>query len=106
MATSAPGYSSVRPKDKSPVSETLKSNGYPTAQFGKCHEVPVWEVSPVGPFQQWPTGTGFEYFYGLVGGRPTSTIRGCSKVRGPCRRRERRLHPVPHGNQDDCPLGR
>ncbi|MBX7434179.1 arylsulfatase [Mycobacterium sp. Y57] len=68
MATSAPGYSSVRPKDKSPVAETLKLNGYSTAQFGKCHEVPVWEVSPVGPFQQWPTGSGFEYFYGFVGG--------------------------------------
>ncbi|MGE5693842.1 MAG: arylsulfatase [Candidatus Sericytochromatia bacterium] len=68
MATSAPGYSSVRPKDKAPVAETLKLNGYSTAQFGKCHEVPVWEVSPVGPFHQWPTGSGFEYFYGFVGG--------------------------------------
>jgi hypothetical protein len=45
-ATSAPGNSSVRPKDKAPIAETLRLNGYSTAQFGKCHEVPVWEVSP------------------------------------------------------------
>jgi arylsulfatase A-like enzyme len=67
IATSAPGNSSVRPKDKAPIAETLLLNGYSTAQFGKCHEVPVWEVSPVGPFHQWPTGSGFEYFYGFVG---------------------------------------
>ena len=48
MATSAPGNSSVRPKDKAPLAETLKLNGYSTAQFGKCHEVPAWEVTPVG----------------------------------------------------------
>jgi len=67
-ATSAPGYSSIRPKDKAPVAEILKLNGYSTAQFGKCHEVPVWETSPMGPFDHWPTGSGFEYFYGFVGG--------------------------------------
>ena len=68
IATSAPGYSSVRPKDKAPIAETLRLNGYSTSQFGKCHEVPVWEVSPVGPFHQWPTGSGFEHFYGFIGG--------------------------------------
>jgi arylsulfatase len=68
IATSAPGYSSVRPKNKAPLAEILKLNGYSTAQFGKCHEVPVWETSPMGPFQQWPTGSGFEYFYGFIGG--------------------------------------
>src|ERR1700739_4579785 len=68
IATSAPGNSSIRPKDKATVAETLMLNGYSTAQFGKCHEVPVWEVSPVGPFHQWPTGSGFEYFYGFIGG--------------------------------------
>jgi arylsulfatase A-like enzyme len=67
IATSAPGYSSIRPKEMAPLAETLMLNGYSTAQFGKCHEVPVWEVSPVGPFHQWPTGSGFEYFYGFVG---------------------------------------
>jgi arylsulfatase len=68
MATSAPGYSSVRPLEAAPLAETLVLNGYSTGQFGKCHEVPVWETSPMGPFHQWPTGSGFEYFYGFIGG--------------------------------------
>ena len=69
FATSAPGYTSVLPKNKAPLAMTLKLNGYSTAQFGKCHEVPVWETSPLGPFSQWPTGGGgFEYFYGFIGG--------------------------------------
>ena len=69
IATSAPGYTSVLPKTKAPLAMTLKLNGYSTAQFGKCHEVPVWETSPLGPFDQWPTGGGgFEYFYGFIGG--------------------------------------
>jgi len=69
IATSAPGYSSLLPKDKAPLPMTLKLNGYSTAQFGKCHEVPVWQTSPLGPFDQWPTGGGgFEYFYGFIGG--------------------------------------
>ena len=68
-ATGAPGYSSVLPNTMSPLARTLKLNGYNTAQFGKCHEVPVWEASPVGPFDAWPTGGGgFEYFYGFIGG--------------------------------------
>jgi arylsulfatase A-like enzyme len=76
MATSAPGNCSIRPKDKAPIAETLKLNGYSTAQFGKCHEVPAWEVSPVGPFHQWPTGSGFEYFYGFVGGEANQYYPG------------------------------
>ncbi len=76
MATSAPGNSSIRPKNKAPIAETLKLNGYSTAQFGKCHEVPVWEVSPVGPFHQWPTGSGFEYFYGFIGGEANQYYPG------------------------------
>jgi arylsulfatase A-like enzyme len=68
IATSAPGYNSIRPNTCAPLAETLKLNGYSTAQFGKCHEVPVWETSPMGPFQAWPTGSGFEYFYGFIGG--------------------------------------
>ncbi len=68
LATSAPGYNSVRPNTKATLPEILKLNGYSTAQFGKCHEVPVWETSPMGPFNQWPTGSGFEYFYGFIGG--------------------------------------
>jgi arylsulfatase A-like enzyme len=68
IATSAPGYNSIRPNTCAPLAETLKLNGYSTAQFGKCHEVPVWETSPMGPFHAWPTGSGFEYFYGFIGG--------------------------------------
>ncbi len=69
IATSAPGYSSVRPNTCAPLAQTLKLNGYSTAQFGKCHEVPVWETSPLGPFDSWPScGGWFEYFYGFIGG--------------------------------------
>lgn len=69
LATSAPGYNSLRPNNCAPLAETLKLNGYSTAQFGKCHEVPVWTASPVGPFDGWPSpGGGFEYFYGFIGG--------------------------------------
>ncbi|MFM1725788.1 MULTISPECIES: arylsulfatase [Rhodococcus] len=69
MATAAPGYTSVRPDTCAPLAEMLKLNGYATAQVGKCHEVPIWETSPVGPFDRWPSpGNGFEYFYGFLGG--------------------------------------
>jgi arylsulfatase A-like enzyme len=68
LATSAPGYNATRPDKTAPLAEILKLNGYSTAQFGKCHEVPLWETSPMGPFRQWPTGSGFEYFYGFIGG--------------------------------------
>ncbi|OQP43596.1 arylsulfatase [Niastella yeongjuensis] len=68
IATSAPGYNSLRPNTCAPLAEILKLNGYSTAQFGKCHEVPVFESSPLGPFQHWPTGSGFEHFYGFIGG--------------------------------------
>lgn len=68
IATSAPGYTGARPNFTAPVAEILKLNGYSTAQFGKCHEVPAWETSPLGPFEHWPTGSGFEHFYGFVGG--------------------------------------
>ena len=69
IATGAPGYCSVLPNTMAPLAKTLKLNGYNTAQFGKCHEVPVLQTSPVGPFDAWPTGGGgFEYFYGFIGG--------------------------------------
>ncbi len=79
-ATSAPGYTSIRPKSTAPLAETLKLNGYSTAQFGKCHEVPVWKTSPVGPFDLWPTGSGFDYFYGFHRWRDQSVLP--SAVRG------------------------
>jgi arylsulfatase A-like enzyme len=69
LATSAPGYTSLKPNTCAPLAQTLRLNGYSTAQFGKCHEVPVWQSSPMGPFDAWPTGGGgFEYFFGFIGG--------------------------------------
>jgi arylsulfatase len=68
LATSAPGNSSIWPNTAAPLAKILNLNGYSTAQFGKCHEVPVWETSPMGPYRQWPTGMGFDYFYGFLGG--------------------------------------
>jgi arylsulfatase len=77
LATSAPGYNSIRPKSCAPLAETLKLNGYSTAQFGKCHEVPVWQTSPMGPFEGWPSGGGgFEYFYGFIGGEANQYFPG------------------------------
>src|ERR1700688_1243662 len=85
IASGSPGYSSVLPNTISPLARSLKLNGYSTAQFGKCHEVPVWETSPVGPFDAWPTGGGgFEDFYGFIGGeanqRYTTLYEGTTPV--------------------------
>ncbi len=84
MATSAPGNCAVRPKNCAPLPETLRLNGYSTAQFGKCHEVPPWETSPLGPFDHWPTGSGFEHFYGFIGAECNQyypgLIEGTSRV--------------------------
>ncbi|MFF1877512.1 arylsulfatase [Leifsonia sp. NPDC058230] len=67
-ATPAPGYRSTRPNSCVPLPEILRQAGYNTAQFGKCHEVPVWESGPTGPFDHWPAFSGFEKFYGFIGG--------------------------------------
>ncbi|WP_019203723.1 arylsulfatase [Tsukamurella sp. 1534] len=68
LATSVPGYTSVRPNTAATLAEVLRMNGYNTAAFGKMHQTPEWEVSAAGPFDRWPTGEGFEKFYGLMGG--------------------------------------
>jgi arylsulfatase A-like enzyme len=68
LATSAPGYNSIRPNQVATVAEILKLNGYNTAAFGKMHQTPAWEVSASGPFTRWPVGEGFEKFYGFLGG--------------------------------------
>ncbi|WP_460795588.1 sulfatase-like hydrolase/transferase [Microbacterium sp. GXF0217] len=69
FATSAPGYNSLRPNTCAPLAEILRLNGYSTAQIGKCREVPVFEASPIEPFDHWPNpGGGFEYLYGFIGG--------------------------------------
>ena len=67
-ATAYPGYTGRRPEDVAFVAEMLRLNGYSTAHFGKCHEVAAWEVSPSGPFERWPTGAGYDRFYGFMGG--------------------------------------
>src|SRR6266403_3451216 len=67
-ATGFPGYNSIIPKDAATVGEILKENGYATSWFGKNHNTPSFVASQAGPFDQWPIGMGFEYFYGFVGG--------------------------------------
>ena len=68
QSTGFPGYNSIIEKDKATVGRILKDNGYSTAWFGKDHNVPAFQASQVGPFDQWPIGLGFEYFYGFIGG--------------------------------------
>ena len=68
VATGAPGNDSVRPNTVATVAEMLRLNGYSTGAVGKMHQTPTWEVSMSGPFDRWPTGDGFEKFYGFVGG--------------------------------------
>ncbi len=66
MATAAPGYTGVRPRSAATLAQILGKNGYSTAAFGKWHQTPVAEISPVGPFDRWPTGEGFDHFYGFM----------------------------------------
>ena len=68
IAAGFPGYNGVWHADTATIAEILKDNGYSTAGFGKWHNTPEWETSPVGPFNHWPTALGFEYFYGFFGG--------------------------------------
>ncbi len=68
IATGYPGYDSIIPRDSATVGEILKENGYATSWFGKDHNTPAYEASQLGPFEQWPIGMGFQYFYGFVGG--------------------------------------
>ena len=68
QSTGFPGYNSIIAEDKATIGRILLDNGYNTAWFGKDHNTPAFEASQSGPFDQWPTGMGFEYFYGFVGG--------------------------------------
>jgi arylsulfatase A-like enzyme len=67
-ATDFEGYTSVIPKSAATVARVLRDAGYATAMFGKSHITPSWEMGPAGPFDRWPTGLGFNYFYGSLGG--------------------------------------
>ena len=68
IAYGFPGYDGVIPRSAATIAEILRLNGYSTAMFGKAHVTPMWEMSPAGPFDRWPTGLGFERFYGFLGG--------------------------------------
>ena len=67
-ATSFPGQTGQRPNSVAPLAEMLRLNGYSTAAFGKSHETAAWELSPSGPTDRWPTRSGFDKFYGFIGG--------------------------------------
>jgi arylsulfatase len=68
MGTGYPGYNTILPRSAATIGEVLRQNGYATAWFGKNHNTPEWEQSAVGPFDRWPDGLGFDYFYGFMGG--------------------------------------
>jgi arylsulfatase A-like enzyme len=68
QATGFPGYNSVIARDKATIGRILRGNGYATSWFGKNHNTPTFQCSQAGPFDQWPTGMGFDYFYGFMGG--------------------------------------
>lgn len=85
QATGYPGYDSLITKDKATVGRILKDNGYRTAWFGKNHNTPEYQASQAGPFDQWPTGMGFEYFYGFMGGdtnqwQPGNLVRNTTPI--------------------------
>lgn len=68
LAYGEPGYNSVIPDTAATIADVLKTAGYKTAWFGKNHITPEWEVTQAGPFSRWPSGLGFDYFYGFMGG--------------------------------------
>ena len=95
MATAAPGYSGFRPRSAATLAQILQANGYSTAAFGKWHQTPPREISPVGPFDRWPTGEGFDTFYGFMGAEMNhwypQLFRGTNPVE-PDRRPEQGYH--------------
>ena len=68
LGTGYPGYNTLTSRSVGTVGEILKNNGYTTSWFGKNHNVPDWHTSQAGPFHYWPTGLGFDYFFGFIGG--------------------------------------
>jgi arylsulfatase len=102
-ATGFPGYWSIIPRSAATIAEVLKDNGYNTAMFGKHHNVPGWQASAAGPFDLWPTGLGFEYFYGFIGGDTTQwnpkLYRGISPVVDPSINDRQ---PLDHALADDA----
>jgi len=87
LSTGYPGYTGQRPDNVAPLAEMLRLNGFSTAFFGKNHETAAWEVSPSGPTNRWPTRSGFDKFYGFIGGETDqwapSLYEGLSRVETP-----------------------
>ena len=84
-ATGYPGYNSIMTKDKATVGKIMKDNGYVTSWFGKNHNTPSFQTSAIGPFDQWPIGMGFQYFYGFMGGdtnqwQPANLVRNTTYI--------------------------
>jgi arylsulfatase A-like enzyme len=86
-ANSFPGYDSLIPRSSATVAEILRQNGYATGCFGKWHLTPTWEQGPAGPFDRWPTGMGFERFYGIINAE-------ASQYEPPSTTRRRRCFPI------------
>lgn len=86
-ATAFPGQTGQRPNNVAPLAEMLRLNGYSTAAFGKSHETAAWEVSPSGPTDRWPTRSGFDKFYGFIGGEANQwapgLYEGMTKIEAP-----------------------
>ena len=85
ISTGYPGYNSVITKDKATIGTILKDNGYATSWFGKNHNTPSYQASQAGPFDQWPIGMGFDYFYGFMGGetsqwQPGNLVRNTTPI--------------------------
>ena len=68
LSTGFPGYNGIWPREAASVARVLQENGYSTGVWGKWHNTPDWDTSPIGPFNRWPSGLGFQYFYGFQGG--------------------------------------
>ncbi len=85
LSTGFPGYNAIIPKGAATIADVLKHNGYVTSWFGKNHNVPPWEASPTAPYNNWPQGQGFDYFYGFVGGdtsqwQPGNLYRNTTRI--------------------------
>jgi arylsulfatase len=85
FSTGFPGYNAIIGADTATIAETLRQNGYATGWFGKSHNTPPWEVNPTGPFTRWPTGLGFDFFYGFMGGEtsqwePGNLFRNTTRI--------------------------
>lgn len=87
LATGFPGNTGIRPREITTLASILRHNGFSTAAFGKYHETPPWEVSVSGPFDRWPTGSGFDKFYGFIGGETNqwapAIFDGVTRVEAP-----------------------